>query len=423
MKNYSAALKIGASALFLSAVILPEASHGDLRGRFERGREKLRTQTAVLKDLVAEQTEVAQGVISEKKTKIKKKAKEKKDKIVTVFQEKVEKTPEKVQAGAQKVLDTTQKVVTAVRGKESAHVAELQQKLDTVEQTLVKLDNVVSLEVILKMIDLFRADVNFQFTKKQQGFSNVKSQLDTLLTQVERDMIDLRNSVAQKRERKIAELQQAIAGRTSITRQAQQTLEDDNTVMLGVIDGINAFSDNALGFVRTLVARAAATKKETAQRDLDTLNSQIENTQIKLEQERENLTAVLQDPKFQSKMSDLMAKQGKVIAAIAKLSTLYNDMMKNDFFNYFDPSATSYLDSLKTFSDGSGCRLDRDNYRATSIQRCKETLINTLKENDLNEKTACATLTPSADISDVEACITSFINMPLTTFGDFIVKQ
>lgn len=430
MKKYSNALKIGISAVFLSTVAVPNVSHGDFGAKIKRGSHKLRSQTAVLKDIVTEQTSVIQGVLSEKKTKIQTKVKQKKDKVVEIIHDQVERSPEtiekvteKVQSGVQKTLKTVQKAAVIVRGEESTRISALQQKLDTTAQTLVKLDNLVSLEVILKMITLFNADTSFQFAKKQQGFGAVKIQLDKLLVQTEKDMADLRTNLTKKINANIAQISQSVAGKTAVQRQAQQTLEDDNTVMLGMIDSINALSDNALGFVRTLVARAAATKKETAQRDLTTMNAQIESSEEKLEAERAKLEQALQNPKFQEKMKDLIAKRNQVITDIASISTLYDQMMENDFFNFYEPQATSYGASLKTFSDGSGCNLDRDNYRVTSIQRCKETLISTLKTNDIENVTACTSLTPSADISDVEACITSFTGVPLTSFGKIIVKQ
>lgn len=395
-------------ALFLAMGCTVTASQG-----LEAG---LRTKTKELGELVHAKASERKAQVSASATALKSTLKVKKDKIKETFKE-------TGKEAAKNTLEGAQKVVTAVRGTESAHVTALQAKLDTTAETLIKLDNVVSLEVILKMIQLFQADVSFQFEKKRQGFDRIRGQLDALLTKTQRDMDALRNNAVQKQKSNIDRLQQAISGRAALARQAQQALEDDNTVLLGVIDGLNNYSDNALGFVRTLVARAAATKKETAQKDLEALNRDLEAAQTKLTTERAKLETALKNPKFQSRMADLMAQQSQIIAAIAQVSDAYTTMMENDFFNYFDPSATAYLRDLGVFSDGSGCHLSLANYRKDAIQSCKARLITQLKDNDIEKHTACTSLTPDADIVDVQDCITSVANVPLTTFGRVLVAQ
>lgn len=363
-----------------------------------------------------------QEKVSEKKDSLKASAKKKKSYIVEKAKKKGEKLVTKFG------VDT---IVTMVNGKE----------VETTDSLLIRLDNMVSAEVILKMIKLMQADMKFQLDRARIAFDQAEPLLKNALEEVQQKMEDLRQKVSQKIQERIDIYNAEIKGRQEIVDNAKKTLEADNTPLIEAANTLAALTGNSvIGAIREVVVSTAAAKKGMAQKDIIKLNSQIEKTGRKLGEETEKLKKALNDPKYKAQMQALTAQSNAVIQALATLKKRYEDVINADFFNYFDNQQEKYDTGLDTFTQQAGCEVKLTTYDETSIQgsleklrSCKKNLLEGItgkpdvpylrKDTAFTSNSACAALNENSDIADAEKCISAFTGVPLTSFGQGHVNQ
>lgn len=356
--------------------------------------------------------------VEEKTVNVKGRAAEKRDKITSKAKEKGAKIKNKL-------------IFKTENGKD----------VESAESLLLRLDNMVSAEVILKMIGLLREDAKFQLAQRQARFDQNKIALDKMLSDVEQKMSDLKAKVSKKQADNIAVYQAAIKGKQEVAANAQAILDQDNAALLSVLNGIDAFTDNRLiSSVRDIMVQASAKSKETAQKDLNKYNDDINNLQQKIDIAQDKLETALNNPKYVQQMQNFALQSNAIISAFGKLITAYEDFRESDFWNFFDSKELNYLNNLTSFSDDAGCSLNlniadinmvNDNF--TQIAGCKKNIINGIankpdirylrQDSRFMSLPACASLNESSDISDVEQCIVNYGGISLTTFGNTVVPQ
>lgn len=396
--------KISSIILGLGALMAVGAVHAGLKSKF---KEAAKTHASQLKDQVDSKAASVKGRAKEKRDKITEKAKEKGRKIKGKF------------------------LYSTEGGKE----------VESAESLLLRLDNMVSAEVIIKMIGLMREDAKFQLGKRQAKFDQSKAALEKMLADVEIKIKDLRTKVTQKQEQNIAVFKAAQAGKQEVVDKAQATLDQDNAALLTVLNGLDAFANNNLiSGVRDIMVQATAKSKETAQKDLNKYNNDIDALQKKIDKAQDALEKALNQPKFVQQMQNLGLQSNAIVGALGRLIEVYEDFRESDFWNFFESKELDYMTNLTSFSEEAGCSLNLNikdinmvNENITKLTSCKKNVINGVaskpdvrylkQDSRFLSLPACSSLTESADISDVEQCIVNYGGIELTSFGPRVVAQ
>lgn len=366
--------------------------------------------------------QVAYDELRHKKEQMKLTAREKKNKVYASARRKTAKL--KTVAGIDILVDV-------INGKE----------VEAPESLLMRLDNMTAAEIMLKMVQNMQADMTFQLDRRQAKYDQSKALLESYINDIENKINEFRATMLKKIEDNKAIYEKQIQGRQDIVNEAKKTLEQNNQSLLNAMSTADALMGNeTLGAIRGLIVKTTAAKKGLAQKDIINLNKDMEKIQTKLTAESEKLKKVLSDPKFVSQMANYKAIMNKLIERIGNIEQEYVAFRESDFFNYFDTQQGKYDTNITEFTKAASCLVDIKTYDIKSIKdayaklaTCKDRVINGFEDKNkvpyLRSDTkfmslpSCKSLTKESDSHEVGQCMTDYTGVPLTSFGDVVVKQ
>lgn len=368
-------------------------------------------------------------------TETREKASEKKADLKAKVKEKREKVEAKAKAAGQKV--TTSFGIDMILKKEGG------KEVETTESLLLRLDNMVSAETILKMIFLGMEDMKFQLGKRSAKFDQSRAYLDKKLTEIQNAMEALRIKVTQKVAEKIGRSENEIKTYQQLTDAAKNIKDTDLSKMYTGLSIASSLMDSeVIEGVRGVMVNAGAKSKINAQKDIDNLNTKMLKVQENLEKQRGEMAKILGSSKFKSEMASLQGQYDKVISLLGELSDAFADArLDGDYFNYINTKDMKFDDMLGDFAKKAGCDVTLQSgddlipsliKAKDTLKNCKKNIINGIASKKdvpfLKNDTAfqsistCKSLSEEADIVDVEKCLKDYGGIDLSSFGSAVVK-